>query len=412
MNAPSEAARSADDADLRSSLRVLVVTKIFPNAAEPTSAPFNRQQIAALSRACRVEVLGTIPWYPGAGLLAKRSSAGRLTEVPDVEVIDGITVRHPRTLFIPRVAHGLWAPLYAASLAPIAARYRNKVDVLLGTWAYPDGVAAVMLAKLVGAPVVVKLHGSDMNVIAKLPGPRRLLRMALPRATRVVAVSRALAAEARALGVPDERISIVMNGVDADLFRPGDRNAARAQLGLKNDARIVLYVGNLKESKGVLDLAAAFERIAADRPDVHLAIVGGGEARGALEALSARWPDRITLAGARPLSEVPVWMAACDLLTLPSWAEGTPNVVLEALASGRRVVASDVGGIPDLVTDPLLGELVPPREPSALAAALDRASSLAYDPDEVAKLGARGGWTESAARLHAVLRDAARARRA
>jgi teichuronic acid biosynthesis glycosyltransferase TuaC len=390
-----------------SDLRVLVVTKIYPNAAEPTSAPFNRQQIAALSRVCNVEVLGTIPWYPGAGLFAKRSSAGRLARVPDVEVIDGITVRHPRTLFIPRTLHGLWAPLYAASLAPIAARYRKKVDVILGTWAYPDGVAAVMLAKVLGIPAVVKLHGSDMNVIAKLPGPRRFLRTVLPRAEGVVAVSRALAAEARSLGVSDERISIVMNGVDGELFRPRDRKAARAELGLPQEPRIVLYVGNLKESKGVLDLAAAFERLAGTNPDVHLVIVGGGEESTALQAVSAKWPGRMTLAGPRPLAEIPTFMAACDLLTLPSWAEGTPNVVLEALAAGRRVVASSVGGIPDLITDPLLGELVPAREPVALAEALIRASTNNYDADAVAALGARGGWTESAARLHAVLERAA-----
>jgi teichuronic acid biosynthesis glycosyltransferase TuaC len=384
-------------------LRVLVITKIFPNAAEPTSAPFNRQQIAALSRSCRVEVLATIPWYPGARLLAGRSSAGRLTDVPAREMIEGIAVRHPRTLFVPRVAHGLWAPLYVASLAPIALAYRGKVDVVLGTWAYPDGVAAVALAGLMGVPAVVKLHGSDMNTIAKLPGPRRLLRLALPRAARVVAVSRALADEARALGVADDRVSIVMNGVDGDLFRPRDRAAARRELGLPDDARIVLYVGNLKETKGVLDLAAAFERIAAAHPALHLVVVGGGEARAALEAVVGRWPGRVTLAGARPLAEIPTWMAACDVLTLPSWAEGTPNVVLEALASGRRVVASSVGGIPDLITDAALGELVPARDVAALASALARASVVDYDAAAVAKLAARGGWAESAAQLAAVL---------
>ena len=103
-------------------MRVLVVTKIFPNAAEPTSAPFNRQQIAALAARCEVEVLGTIPWYPGAGLLARWSSAGRIARVPRREVIDGIEVRHPRTLFVPRALHGLWAPMYAASLAPDGKR--------------------------------------------------------------------------------------------------------------------------------------------------------------------------------------------------------------------------------------------------------------------------------------------------
>lgn len=386
-----------------STLRVLVITKIFPNAAEPTSAPFNRQQIAALSNLCRVEVLATIPWYPGARLLAGRSSAGRLTEVPDREVIDGIDVRHPRTLFVPRVAHGLWAPLYVASLAPIALAYRGKIDVVLGTWAYPDGVAAVALAGLMGVPAVVKLHGSDMNMIAKLPGPRRLLRLALPRAARVVAVSRALADEARALGVADDRVSIVMNGVDAELFRPRDRAAARRDLGLPEGARIILYVGNLKETKGVLDLAAAFERVAGAHAQVHLAVVGGGDARAALEALATRWPGRVTLAGPRPLAEIPQWMAACDVLTLPSWAEGTPNVVLEALASGRRVVGSAVGGIPDLLTDGSLGELVPARDVDALAAALGRAALADYDPNAVAKLAARGGWAESAGKLAAVL---------
>ncbi|AKU98442.1 Glycosyl transferase, group 1 [Labilithrix luteola] len=385
------------------SLRVLVITKIFPNAAEPASAPFNRQQIGALARRCQVDVLGTIPWHPGAGLLAGRTSAGRLTKVPDREVIDGMDVRHPRTLFVPRIGHGLWAPLYFASLAPLVLSYRGKVDVLLGTWAYPDGAAAVALSRLLGVPAVVKLHGSDMNMIAKLPGPRRLLRLALPQAAHVVAVSRALAEEACALGVPADRVSVVMNGVDAELFHLRDRGAARRELGLAESARIVLFVGNLKESKGVLDLAAAFERIAGAHPSIHLAIVGGGEAKAALVALAARWPGRVMLAGARPLREVPIWMAACDVLSLPSWAEGTPNVVLEALASGRRVIASAVGGIPDLITAPALGEVVAARDVDALAAALGRAAMLDYDPAAVAALGARGSWADSAERLLDVL---------
>jgi teichuronic acid biosynthesis glycosyltransferase TuaC len=391
-------------------VRVLVITKIYPNAAEPTSAPFNRQQIVALAARPGVDVtvLGTIPWYPGAGLLSRWSSAGRVAQVPARETIDGIEVRHPRTLFTPRVAHGLWAPMYAASLAPIALGLRGKVDVVLGTWAYPDGAAAVALAKLIGAPAVVKLHGSDMNIIAKLPGPQRVLRAMLPRAARVVAVSRALADEARALGVAADRIAIVGNGVDPTLFHPRDRAAARAELGLPRAAKIIVYVGNLKALKGVADLLAAFERAADADPDLHLAVVGGGELRAKLDELAARLPGRVTVAGPRPLAEVPTWMAACDVLTLASHHEGTPNVVLEALASGRRVVATAVGGVPDLITSATLGALVPPKDPPALAAALTQATRTAYDPAEVARLGARGGWADSAARLHEVL-EAARA---
>jgi glycosyltransferase involved in cell wall biosynthesis len=388
-------------------VRVLAITKIFPNAAEPLSAPFNRQQFAALGRLCELEVLATIPWYPGAGLLARWSSAGRLARVPHRDTIDGLSVRHPRTLFIPRAGHALWGPLYAASLAPLVARYRGKVDVLLGSWAYPDGVAAVALGALLGVPTVVKLHGSDVNVIGREPGPRWMLAQALPRAARVVAVSRALADAVTELGVDPARIALVYNGVDSELFRPRDRGAARAALGLPAAGKLLLYVGNLKESKGVLDLAAAFERVAAEVPDVTLAIVGGGEAAARLEETAARLGGRLRVIGPRPLAEVPTWMAACDLLALASWNEGTPNAVLEALACGRRVVATAVGGIPDLIRTPLLGSLVPARDVPALADALTAALRTSYDPEAVAAAGARGGWAASAAALRDVLAEAA-----
>ncbi|MDQ3364722.1 MAG: glycosyltransferase family 4 protein [Myxococcota bacterium] len=383
-------------------MRVLAITKIFPNAAEPLSAPFNRQQFAALARRCELEVMATLPWFPGSGLLARWSSAGKLAQVPRRERIDGIEVTHPRTLFVPRLAHITWGPLYAASIAPRLAAYRGKVDVVLGSWAYPDGFAAVIAARLLGIPSVVKLHGSDINVIAKLPGPRRLTAWALSRATRVVAVSRALADEVVALGVPRDRIAIVMNGVDSELFRVRDRAAARRELGLP-DGPLALYVGNLKAEKGVLDLVAAWAEVGRGT----LAIVGGGPAKPALEAAVARYGDRVRLVGPQPLASIPTWMAACDVLVLPSHAEGTPNVVLEALTCGRRVVATSVGGIPDLITSPILGALVAPRDPKPLGVALAHALATPYEPADVARLGARGGWEASAAALHDVLAGAA-----
>jgi teichuronic acid biosynthesis glycosyltransferase TuaC len=384
-------------------VRVLAITKIFPNAAEPLSAPFNRQQFAALATRCELEVMATIPWFPGAGLMGRWSSAGKLAAVPRREEIAGIQVCHPRTLFVPRLAHGAWGPLYAASIAPVMLRYRGKVDVVLGSWAYPDGFAAVIAARLLGVPCVVKLHGSDINVMAKLPGPRRQTAWALSRAARVVAVSRALADEVAALGVPRERVVVVLNGVDPELFRPRDRAAARSELGLPAGP-MALYVGNLKPEKGVADLVKAWHRVAREVPDARLAIVGGGPERGALEAAL---PPRAALYGPQPLAAIPTWLAACDVLVLPSHIEGTPNVVLEALACGRRVVATAVGGVPDLITSDVLGALVPARDPAALAQALTRALRTPYTPGAVAELGARGGWDASAAALHAVLATAA-----
>lgn len=390
-------------------MRVLAITKIFPNAAEPLSAPFNRQQFAELAKLCELEVWGTIPWFPGASLLARWSSAGKVAAVPRAESIEGISVRHPRTLFVPRVAHVTWGPLYAASLAPLLPRARGRFDVVLGSWAYPDGFAAIAFAHALGVPAVVKLHGSDINVNAKLPGPRQLLRFALPRAAAVVAVSRELARLVAELGVPQARIAVVGNGIDTEIFRPRSRQEARQRAGLP-EAPTIVYVGNLKEEKGVLDLAEAFALLAAREPSPRLVIVGQGPARAALEQRLAPLGDRVTLAGARPLEEVPHWMAAADVVTLASWNEGTPNVLLEALACGRRVVATRVGGVPDVVTSPIQGELVGAREPAALAEALSRALATPYDPERVAASRAGATWTTSAQALHRVLAEACAAR--
>jgi teichuronic acid biosynthesis glycosyltransferase TuaC len=345
--------------------------------------------------------MATIPWFPGAGLLSKWSSAGKLSAVPRRERIEGLEVTHPRTLFFPRLAHVAWGPLYAASIAPALARYRGKIDVVLGSWAYPDGFAAILAARILGVPAVVKLHGSDINQLAKLPGPRAMLSWSLPRAAHVVAVSKALASEVIALGVKPDRVSVVMNGVDSTRFYPQDRLAARAALGVSATARLALYVGNLKPEKGVGELARAWPLVTRQLPQAELAVVGGG----ALHAdVVAHAGERVVMVGPQPPDRVAQWLAACDVLVLPSHSEGTPNVVLEALASGRMVVASAVGGIPDLITSAALGTLVPAKNSEALAEALVATLPRSYDPGVVARLGARGGWAASAEALYGVLR--------
>jgi glycosyltransferase involved in cell wall biosynthesis len=230
---------------------------------------------------------------------------------------------------------------------------------------------------------------------------------ALPQAARVVAVSRALADEVVAMGVDRERVAIVMNGVDSDLFKPRDRQAARKELDLPAGP-LVVYVGNLKPEKGVLDLGRAWPTVLRHMPDATLVVVGDGPLGGELAAMTKPLGERVRLIPRQPLEKVPSFMAAADILVLPSHSEGTPNVVLEALASGRRVVATSVGGVPDLITSPKLGSLVRPGDPDALADALMMALRQPYDPNEVAQLGARGGWAASAAALHAVLQEAAK----
>jgi len=386
-------------------MRVLILTKIFPNAVEPLSSPFNRRQFAALARYCEVEVLATIPWFPGAAAVRRWSDVAKLAEVPKSESIDGLRVHHPRFVSLPKIGRAVAGPLYAASLAPTALRYRGRVDIVLGSWAYPDGFAAVVLADMLDVPAVIKLHGSDMNVVARLPGPARALRWALPRAERVVAVSRPLADAAAELGVARERIDLVPNGIDRTKFVPRDRAQARAALGLPTDGKIVLYVGHIKTTKGAFDVVRAFASIASRKPDARLVLVGGGPELEACREEARRLSPSITLVGAEPHDRIPLWLAACDLLTLPSWNEGMPNVVLEALASGRRVVASRVGGIPDVVTEEL-GVLVPPRDVNALASALETALATDYDPNSISAALERPDWDGSARLLHESLLSA------
>ncbi|HLK35261.1 MAG TPA: glycosyltransferase family 4 protein [Polyangiaceae bacterium] len=392
-------------------MRVLIMTKIFPNRVEPLSSPFNREQFAALGRLCDVEVFATIPWFPGARTFRRWSRAGQLFGVPSRDRIDGLTVRHPRFLFVPKVGGSTAGPLYAASLAARLWPYRRRMDVLLGSWAYPDGFAAVMLGRLLRVPSVIKIHGSDMDVVARLPGPRRYLQWALPRAERVVAVSRPLRDHAVALGAAPDRVDIVPNGVDVATFRPADRAEARRELGLPSDARVVLYVGRVEREKGAVDLVRAFGLGASKLGGTELVVIGDGSALPECRRLATDHGAPVTFKGARPHEEVPRWLAACDVLALPSWHEGMPNAVLEAIACGRRVVATRVGGIPDVIDSDRLGVLVPPRDPPALAAALARAARTPYDPASVAAAAGIPGWESSARLLHRTLQRAAFDRR-
>jgi glycosyltransferase involved in cell wall biosynthesis len=381
-------------------MRVLIMTKIFPNRVEPLSSPFNRRQFAALGKLCDVEVLATIPWFPGSSAFRRWSHAGRLSKVPRRDTIDGLSVRHPRTMLLPKIGHSVAGPLYAASLAMSALEHRGRVDIVLGSWAYPDGFAAVVLADLLGVPAVVKLHGSDMNVVADLRGPRSRLAWALPRAARVIAVSRPLAEKARALGVSPERIDIVRNGIDRSTFRPRDRAEARRTLGLEPGAPIVLYVGHVTEQKGAFDLVRAH---AAGGPRVResrLVLVGDGSGLEACRALARDLGVTAAFVGARHHDEIATWLAACDLLALPSWNEGMPNVVLEALASGRPVVATRVGGIPDVVDSEVLGVLVSPRDPLALGRALEHVLEQPHDPDRISTELDVQDWDGSARAIH------------
>lgn len=378
-------------------MRVLAITKIFPNSLEPLSSPFNRQQFGALANLCDLSVLEAIPYFPLSGLTGQPPRAAKLTALPQREMVAGIETFYMRQIYLPKVGTPVGVPLYLASLAPFRA-LAARFDVILGAWGYPDGCATTLFARALGKPSVIKVHGSDVNVLAKVRSARAVMRRILPMANAMVAVSRPLGKELEALDVPASRIHLVRNGVDTKLFFPRDREAARKELGVALGRPLVVFCGRLEPQKGLEELLVAFEHARRARPDVMLALLGDGVMRDRVRTAVEASGGALLAPGARPLTEIATWLAACNVFTLPSWNEGTPNVVLEALASGRPAVATRVGGIPDVLSNPKSGILVPARDPAALGAALLDALDRPWDPRDVAACGP-GSWEKSAQSL-------------
>jgi glycosyltransferase involved in cell wall biosynthesis len=228
----------------------------------------------------------------------------------------------------------------------------------------------------------------------------------------VVGPSRPLVDRAISLGANPTTSRVILNGIDKSIFHPQDRAAARRELGLDPASRQVLFIGRPEPAKGCDELLTAMARVKSpDERPLELVIVGDGPHTAGYRQRAAELGLKVAFMGVRPHASMPSFLAACDLLVLPSWAEGTPNVLIEALACGRRVVATDVGGIPYVVNKPELGVLVRPKDSAALAAALESALATPYDPAQVAASMGFGDWSESAAELEAVLSAAVRAKR-
>lgn len=380
-------------------MNILALTNLFPTAWDPLRASFNRQQFDRLGRVHDVEVMVAVDF--------RDRQRGRRGDPP--------ALAHARTAdftfwYPPRIGRSLHGLAWYASLMAQrgAALRRGRYDLLLASWGYPDAVGTARLARTLGMPYVVKVHGSDLNQLADRWLQRRQIASALRGARAVIAVSAALAGRARALGAPGERVHVLYNGVDGEHFRPGDRALAREQLRLQPEAPLVLYVGNLKPGKGCLDLLEAFGELLRRRPAARLAYVGDGPAARLLRVRAGELgvADRVLFAGPRAHDELPAWMHAADLLCLPSHNEGVPNVILEAMACGLPVVASNVGGIPEVLPGHA-GRMVPPRDRRALVDALDEVLGREWPPGPITAYAARYSWHDNIERLDLILRDAA-----
>ena len=382
-------------------LKILVLTNLFPSPWDPLRSAFNRQQFERLGKHHDVDVLTAVDFRE------------RFSRERSPVRVSGLRTDHFVFFYPPVIGRSLRGVCWLLSL--LTQKYRRlrhaNHDCMLVSWAYPDAAAASWLARRLGIPYVVKVHGTDLNVKAQHALLRPQIRYALQGAQAVVAVSQALADKAVALGVEPSRVHVLYNGVEQNLFSPGPRSEARERLKLPQDERLLLYVGNLKDSKGCLDLIEAFPHVLTTHPDTRLLFIGTGPCKDALlqRAAALGCADRVQLVGAIEHFALGDWFRAADLLCLPSHNEGVPNVVLEAMACGTPVVATRVGGIPEVLPNHA-GILVPVRDRIALRGALIAALAESWDAERIAAHASRFRWDENIQRLGDILQSAAMTR--
>lgn len=239
-----------------------------------------------------------------------------------------------------------------------------RPDVVYAHFLVPSGLIGALASK---APLVVTAHGQDVRNIGSAPGVRALTSWTVNRASAVISVSRFLAGELEAK-LPQARgkTEVIDCGVDLERFSPRDQAAARAELDWDGAAPLFVCVGSLTERKNVVRLARSF----ASLQQGSLVFIGDGPLRSRVESFKG-----VRVLGRVSHERVPSWLAACDVLCQPSLVEPFGQALLEAMACGRPVVATRIGGPPEFVP-PGAGELVDPIDEDALARALSAALRL------------------------------------
>jgi teichuronic acid biosynthesis glycosyltransferase TuaC len=352
-------------------LRLLTFSTLFPHAAKPNHGIFVENRLRHLVASGHVDatVLAPVPWFPSQsprwGEWAKHAAA------PKREVRNGLAVYHPRFPVIPKLGMtaGPWL-LYRAMQGPIrrlldAGEHFDAIDA---HYVYPDGVAAAWLGRHFGLPVAVTARGTDVSLIPNYARPRRLIQGMIAEVGAMVAVSAALKQALVSLGAPDEKVTVLRNGIETDLFRPPqDRTALRARLGLHRPT--LISVGALIDRKGHHRTIEAMRSL----PAFELLIIGEGPERDRLSTMIRQnsLSDRVRLLGARPHRDLPDLYGAADISVLASSREGWANVLLESMACGTPVIASDIWGNPEVVRAPEAGLIYEPNTAQGIADAVN-----------------------------------------
>ena len=377
-------------------MKLLTFTSLYPNAEMPSHGVFVENRLRQLVAGGRVEsrVVAPVPWFPWTA--ARFGRFGKFARVAARETRNGLDTRHPR--YLSATGLGMYSAPLAMALGARAAVQSIiddgfAFDAVDAHYFYPDGVAAALIAKWFRRPLVITARGSDIMQLGGHVVPRAAIRWAASRADAIVTVCAALKDELAQLGVAPAKVTVLRNGVDLGAFHPIDPAVARTRFGLAAGTRVVASVGRLIPLKGHDLVIDALTRM----PDATLLIAGSGPERESLDAQARRLgiSERVRFLGQLSPADLPVVYSASDALVLASSNEGWANVLLEAMACGTPVVATDVGGSSEVVVAPEAGVLVERRDSGAIAHALQ--GLLAALPERAAtrRYAERFSWDDT-----------------
>lgn len=361
----------------------LALSTLFPLPANPSFGIFVRRRLELYNSEREVVVLCPVPWNP---IFRKYSGVPK----SGWRDIYGMKVYYRRYLIVPKFPFLNPLAIYLSLRGVLREMMRTrKVKMMDVHFAYPDGCVGLLAKFFLGLRYNVTVRGSDINLFHKFFGIGYLVGMGLRGAERILSVSRELA-EFVCLHYGVREPVVVPNGVDTRRFHPAAKwTEERRSLGIEPEAKIVLYVGSLKEPKGIRELVEAFPLVRNRHPEAILLVIGDGPLREALERES---PRGIHILGPKGEGDVALYMRCADLFCLPSHSEGCPNVVLEALASGTPVVGSDIPGIRDIVGSEKHGLFFRPGVIAEIAERLSESLDREWIRTEIAAHGATFTW--------------------
>lgn len=387
------------------SMRILTYTSLFPNSEQKNHGVFIYQRIAHLSRrpGVHVTVVAPVPYFPP---VFRMGGLELMRRIPREEVIGGLKIYHPRYPLVPKMSMPLHGFLMYIGSLRLVDRLHSEIgfDCLDAHYVYPDGFAAALLARRLNIPLVISARGTDISLFPSLRLIRPMLQWTLRKASGTIGVCAALRDAMVNLGSRKDSSRVIGNGIDLGRFQSLDRTEARRQLGIPQDAEMVVSVGALLPVKGHRRTISAIAQVRQCRPKLRLYIVGEGKSRLELVDIirNLKLSDHVFLVGAKPNDSLSPWYSAANVSCLSSSREGWANVLLESLACGTPVVATRVGGTPDVLVSPELGTLVE-QDAESIAAALDAALKKPWDRTSLVNYARQRQWQIVAAEVEEFL---------